>query len=73
MPASRPKVVILVTYHRPFTCRRRDTSEARGVPIFNHQGGVCAGPTFSAIASFVLRYLAVEPDVPDEMPEDDDT
>ena len=63
----------LVTYHRPFTCRRCDTSEARGVPIFNHQGGVCAGPTFSTIASFVLRYLAVEPDVPEEVPEDDDT
>ena len=73
VPASRPKVVIPVTYHRPFTCRRRDTSEARGVPIYNHQGGVCAGPTFSTIASYVLRYLAVEPDVPDEVPEDDDT
>ena len=72
VPASRPQVVILVTYHKPFTCRRRDTSEARGVPIFNHQGGVCAGPTFSTIATFVLRYLAVEPDVPDEVPEDDD-
>ena len=73
VPASQPRVVILVTYHKPFTCRRRDTSEARGVPIFNHQGGVCAGPTFSTIASFVLRYLAVEPDVPEEVPEDDDT
>ena len=73
VPASKPKVVILVTYHRPFTCRRRDTSEARGVPVFNHQGGVCAGPTFSTIASFVLRYLAVEPDVPEEVPEEDDT
>ncbi len=72
VPASQPRVVILVTYHKPFTCRRRDTSEARGVPIFNHQGGVCAGPTFSEIAAFVLRYLAVEPDVPDEVPEDDD-
>ena len=73
VPASRPKVVILVTYHRPFTCRRRDTAEARGVPLYNHQGGVCAGPTFSTIASFVLRYLAVEPDVPEEVPEEDDT
>ena len=73
VPASRPKVVILVTYHKPFTCRRRDTSEARGIPIYNHQGGVCAGPTFSEIAQFVLRYLAVEPDVPDEVPEEDDT
>ena len=57
VPASKPRVVILVTYHKPFTCRRR----------------VCAGPTFSTIASFVLRYLAVEPDVPDEVPEEDDT
>jgi cell division protein FtsI/penicillin-binding protein 2 len=73
VPASKPRVVILVTYHKPFTCRRRDTSEARGVPIFNHQGGVCAGPTFSTIASFVLRYLAVEPDVPEEVPEEEDT
>ncbi len=73
VPASRPKVVILVTYHRPFTCRRRDTAEARGVPLYNHQGGACAGPTFSAIASYVLRYLAVEPDVPEELPEEDDT
>ena len=72
VPASKPQVVILVTYHKPFTCRRRDTSEARGVPIYNHQGGVCAGPTFSEIAAFVLRYLAVEPDVPDEVPEEDD-
>ena len=73
VPATKPRVVILVTYHRPFTCRRHDTAEARGIPIFNHQGGVCAGPTFSTIASFVLRYLAVEPDVPDEVPEEDDT
>ena len=73
VPASQPRVVILVTYHKPFTCRRRDTSEARGVPIYNHQGGVCAGPTFSEIAAFVLRYLSVEPDVPDEVPEEDDT
>ena len=73
VPASRPRVVILVTYHKPFTCRRRDTSEARGIPVFNHQGGVCAGPTFSAIAKYVLGYLAVEPDVPEEVPEDDDT
>ncbi len=73
VPATRPRVVILVTYHKPFTCRRRDTSEARGIPIFNHQGGVCAGPTFSSIAKYVLSYLAVEPDVPDEVPEDDDT
>ena len=73
VPASRPEVVILVTYQKPATCRRRDTSEAKGIPLFNHQGGVCAGPTFSEIATFVLRYLAVEPDVPEEVPEDGET
>ena len=72
VPASKPRVVILVTYHKPVACRRRDTSEARGIPLYNHQGGVCAAPTFSEIATYVLRYLAVEPDVPDEVPEDDD-
>ena len=72
VPASKPRVVILVTYHKPVACRRRDTSEARGIPLYNHQGGVCAAPTFSEIAAYVLRYLAVEPDVPDEVPEDDD-
>ncbi len=72
VPASRPEVVILVTYQKPTVCRRRDTSEAKGIPVFNHQGGVCAGPTFSEIATFVLRYLAVEPDVPEEVPEDDE-
>ena len=64
--------MILVTYQKPTVCRRRDTSEAKGIPVFNHQGGVCAGPTFSEIATFVLRYLAVEPDVPEEVPEDDE-
>jgi len=72
VPASKPRVVILVTYHKPVACRRRDTSEARGIPLYNHQGGICAAPTFSEIAAYVLRYLAVEPDVPDELPEEDD-
>ena len=73
VPASRPRVVILVTYCRPFTCRRRDTAEARGLEVNNHQGGVCAGLTFKEIADYVLRYLAVEPDVPEDVPEDEDT
>ncbi len=71
IPASRPEVVILVTYQKPAPCRRRDTSEAKGIPLYNHQGGVCAAPTFKEIATFVMRYLSVEPDVPAEVPEDD--
>lgn len=71
VPASRPEIVILVTYQKPACCRRRDTSEARGIPLFNHQGGVCAAPTFSEIASSVLRYLEIPPDIPEEVPEED--
>lgn len=72
VPASRPAVVILVTYQQPYYCRSRATAEAQHVPIFNHQGGVCAAPTFKKIATVVLRYLEVEPDLPDEMPEEID-
>lgn len=72
VPATRPEIVILVTYQKPLYCRSRAVSEATGVPLFNHQGGLCAAPTFRAIASVVLRYLEVEPDVPDEVPEDDE-
>lgn len=70
VPASRPEIVVLVTYHRPFYCRSKSTSEAAGVPIFNHQGGLCAAPTFRDIATVVLRYLQVEPDLPDEVPDE---
>ena len=67
VPASRPEIVILVTYQKPAYCRSRSGSEELGVPIFNHQGGICAAPTFSRIASKVLRYMAVEPDIPEEI------
>lgn len=68
IPASRPELVILVTYHKPVFCRRR------GGPyqIYNHQGGVCAAPTFRKIAEYSMRYLEIEPDLPEEFPEDDD-
>ena len=72
VPATRPEIVILVTYQKPFYCRSRATSEAAGVPIFNHQGGLCAAPTFRQIAAVALRYLEVEPDLPDDVPEEDD-
>ncbi len=68
-PAIDPEVVILVTYHRPRYCRSFDRSKAEGVPIFNHQGGVCAAPVFSRIAASVLSYLEVEPDKPEELEE----
>ena len=72
VPATRPEIVILVTYQKPFYCRSKATSEAEGVPVFNHQGGLCAAPTFSRIATVVLRYLEVEPDIPEELPEEDE-
>ncbi len=72
VPATRPEIVILVTYQKPFYCRSKATSEEAHVPIFNHQGGLCAAPTFRRIAEVVLRYLEVEPDIPEEMPEDED-
>ncbi len=72
VPAMQPEIVILVTYQKPFYCRSRATSEAAGVPMFNHQGGLCAAPTFSQIARVVLRYLEVAPDVPEEVPDEDE-
>ena len=72
VPATQPEIVILVTYQKPFYCRSRATSEAEGVPIFNHQGGICAAPTFRDIAQVVLRYLEVPPDIPEDIPEEED-
>lgn len=70
VPASRPEIVILVTYQKPAYCRSFKLSQETGLPLYNHQGGVCAAPTFSRIASNVLRYLAVEPDIPEEIDPD---
>ncbi|MGN0846915.1 MAG: peptidoglycan D,D-transpeptidase FtsI family protein [Kiritimatiellia bacterium] len=72
VPATRPEIVILVTYQKPLYCRSRATAEATGVPLFNHQGGMCAAPTFSQIAWLVLRYLAIAPDLPDEVPDEEE-
>ncbi len=72
VPATCPEIVILVTFQKPFYCRSKATSEAEGVPVFNHQGGICAAPVFRDIAKVVLRYLEVEPDIPEEVPDEDD-
>jgi cell division protein FtsI/penicillin-binding protein 2 len=49
VPASRPRLVVLVAVDEP-----------RGA-IF---GGVVAAPAFQQIASFDLRYLSIAPDAP---------
>ena len=49
VPASRPRLVVLVAVDEP-----------RGA-IF---GGVVAAPAFQQIASFDLRYLEIPPDAP---------
>ena len=49
VPASNPRLVVLVVVDRP-----------RGA-IF---GGVVAAPAFQAIAKFDLQYLEVPPDAP---------
>lgn len=70
VPAAKPEIVVLVTYQKPFFCRSYKLSQETGIPLYNHQGGLCAAPTFKKIAMYVLRYLAIEPDVPDEMPDE---
>ena len=65
--SARPEIVILVTYQRPAYCRSFKLSQETGLPLYNHQGGVCAAPTFSRIANNVLHYLGVEPDMPAEI------
>ncbi len=64
VPARKPEIVILVIYQKPLFCSARATSEVVGVPMFNHQGGVCAALTFSQIARNVLGHLRVKPDAP---------
>lgn len=70
VPAAMPRIAILVTYQKPAFCRSYRLSQETGIPLYNHQGGLCAAPTFRQIASSALRYLGVEPDVPEEMPEE---
>ena len=72
VPASRPELVILVTLQKPFNCRSWKLSQETGIPLYNHQGGVCAAPVFRRIAWNALKYLEVPPDQPDDLPEDMD-
>ena len=67
VPASDPAFVVLVTYQQPEHCITYKYHEATGLPLYNHQGGVCAAPVFSRIAAEVARYLGVEPDKPEEL------
>ena len=67
VPATDPAFVVLVTYQQPEHCSSFKYHEQTGLPLYNHQGGVCAAPVFSRIAATVSRYLGVEPDKPEEL------
>ncbi len=67
VPAFDPAFVVLVTYQRPENCRSFRKHEETGLPLYNHQGGVCAAPVFRRIAEMVTRYFGVEPDRPEEL------
>lgn len=70
LPATDPAIVVLVTYQRPEHCISYSYHEQTGLPLFNHQGGVCAAPVFSRIAASVARHLGIEPDRPEELVEE---
>ena len=72
IPASRPEIVVLVTLQKPFNCRSWKLSQETGIPLYNHQGGVCSAPIFRRIAWNAMKYLEVQPDHPDDLPEDMD-
>ena len=54
MPASDPRLVVLVTLD--FDAKTKF-----------HQGGNSAGPVFKRVATSALRYLMIPPDRPDEL------
>jgi cell division protein FtsI (penicillin-binding protein 3) len=70
LPASNPSIVILVTYQQPEHCISYKYHEQTGLPLYNHQGGVCAAPVFKRIATEVSQYLGIEPDKPEELIEE---
>lgn len=57
IPATTPRLVILVTYQKG---NRK---------IRMNQGGQNAAPVFKQIAEMAMRYLEIAPDFPDEIPE----
>lgn len=59
VPASDPKIVILVTLD--FDARTKF-----------HQGGNSSGPVFKRIALAAIRYLGIQPDRPEELEEYED-
>lgn len=70
VPAIDPAIVVLVTYQQPENCRSFKKHEETGLPLYNHQGGVCAAPVFRRITESVVRYLGIEPDKPEELVEE---
>ena len=57
IPATQPRLAILVSYQKGDRSKRM------------HLGGACAAPVFKRIAEMAMRYLEVPPDMPDEIPE----
>jgi cell division protein FtsI (penicillin-binding protein 3) len=57
IPATTPRLAILVTYQKG---NRK---------IRMNQGGQNAAPVFKRIATMATRYLEIAPDLPDEIPE----
>ena len=70
VPSSDPSIVILVTYQQPEHCISYKYHEQTGLPLYNHQGGVCSAPVFRRIAAVVTQYLGIEPDRPEELIEE---
>ena len=64
VPAHDPAFVVLVTYQQPEHCVSSQCHEATGLPLYNHQGGVCAALVFSRMATEIVRYLGIKPDRP---------
>ena len=54
LPAGDPRLVVLVTLD--FDAKTK-----------YHQGGNSAGPVFNRVATYVLSYLMIQPDRPDEL------
>ena len=62
VPAHDPVFVVLVSYQHPEYCSSFQYHEQTGLPLSNHQGGVCAASVFSHVAAAIAPCLGVEPD-----------
>lgn len=66
IPASRPELVILVSYQRrKYT--KEELSQDPKPDYAAHQGGHTAAVAFRKIAEAAVRYYGIEPDLPDEL------